>query len=122
VFHALIYAVFTTGTVLSNLYVPFHVALFHARSVAHRYNICSQSVLFVNHDPFKYGVQLLKHAAALVQLYFAVHKFVSVCVILIDMFAFFHVVLLFVALITGFTVSYIIAAALYTLDTLAKLS
>ncbi len=118
--HALIYAVFTTGNVLSNLYVPLRVDEFHAKSVAHRYNICSQSVLFVNHDQFPYTVPFQQ--SLLSHLYLAVHKFVSVCVILIDIFAFFHVADAFVQLIHGLIVSYIIGAALYALDTLAKLS
>lgn len=106
--HALIYAVFIVGNVLSNLYVPFHVALFHARSVAHRYNILSHSVLSVITVPLVYVVHALKQLAALTRLYFAVHAFVSVCVNVMEIFAFFHVVEELVALTTGFVVSKII--------------
>ncbi len=118
VFHTLIYAVFTTGFVLSSLYVPFHVLLFHAKSVAHKYNVWFHSVLCVIVALFEYPIPLLKQFAALVQLYFAVPGFASVCVNVIDIFAFFRVVDEFVALILGAIVSYTIHDALYAVDRL----
>lgn len=103
--HALIYAVFIVGNVLSNLYVPFHVALFHAKSVAHRYNVLSHSVLSEIKDPFEYEPPALIQFAALTRLYFAVPVFASVCVNIIEIFVFFHVVEELVALTTGLMVS-----------------
>lgn len=96
------------GFVLSNLYVPFHVLLFPARSLAHTYNVLSHSVLSVITVPFVYTVPFAVQSPALTQLYFAVHVFASVCVNTIEISAFFHVVELFVALIVGTIVSYIV--------------
>jgi len=96
------------GNVLSNLYIPFHVDAFHAKSVAHKYNTLSHSVLSVITVPFVYTVPALVQSTALIQLYFAVHVFVSVDVNVIEISAFFHVVELFVALIVGTIVSYVL--------------
>ena len=94
------------GTVLSNLYVPFRVDVFPAKSFAHTYNILSHSVLSVITVPFVYVVPALVQSPALIQLYLAVHVFVSVCVNVILISAFFHIVELLLALIVGTIVSY----------------
>jgi hypothetical protein len=93
------------GFVLSNLYVPLHVLLFVAKSVAHKYKTLSHSVLSVITVPFVYTVPAAVQFAALIQLYFAVPVFASKCVNVIEISAFFHVVELFVALIVGAIVS-----------------
>jgi len=93
------------GFVLSNLYVPLHVLLFVAKSVAHKYNVLSHSVLSVITVLFVYTVPAAVQFAALIQLYFAVPVFASVCVNVIEVSVFFHVVELFVALIVGAIVS-----------------
>ena len=94
------------GNVLSNLYVPFRVDVFPAKSFAHKYNVLSHSTLSVIIVPLVYVVPALVQSAALIQLYLDVHVFVSVFVNVIEISAFFHVVELFVALITGTIVSY----------------
>jgi hypothetical protein len=93
------------GFVLSNLYIPFHVLLFPAKSLAHKYNVLSHSVLSVIPLPFGYTVPFAVQSPALTQLYFDVPVFASVCVNTIPISAFFHVAELFVALIVGTIVS-----------------
>ena len=96
------------GFVLSNLYVHVRVDVFVAKSVAHKYNVLSHSVLSVIIVQLVYVVPALVQFAALIQLYLAVHKFVSVCVNTIEISAFFHVVEPLLAFITGTIVSYVV--------------
>jgi hypothetical protein len=96
------------GLVLSNLYVPLHVFVFIAKSVAHKYNFLSHSKLSVITVPFVYPVHDVVQCTSLVQLYLALHTLVSVCVNVIEISAFFHVVELLFALITGGILSYIV--------------
>jgi len=103
------------GLVLSNLYVPLHVDVIPAKSLAHKYNVLDHSVLSVIHDPFVYATPALVQSAALIQIYFAVHIFVSVCVNVIEISVFFHIAEPFLALITGTIVSYVLVIVFDTL-------
>lgn len=94
-----------TGNVLSNLYVPLHVLVFVAKSVAHKYKVLSHCVLSVIVPLFVYGVPTLVQSAALIQLYLAVPVFASVCVNVITISAFFHVKEPLLASIVGAIVS-----------------
>ena len=96
-----------TGFVKSTLYTPFHSPVFHARSLAHKYNVTHHTAGVIVF-PFINPVPLLKQCAALVQLYFAVHKFVSVCVNAIVGVVFLHVADALFALTTGFILSNIV--------------
>lgn len=60
-----------TGSTVSNLYVPFHVCVFHAASLTHKYNVFSHSVLYVIVHPLLKLVPLLVQSTALVHEYFA---------------------------------------------------
>jgi hypothetical protein len=97
-----------TGIVVSNLYVPFHVFVFHARSVEHIYNILSHTICHV----VAQFVNIVHHPkqSLLFHLYLDVHVFASVDVNVIVTALFLHVALLLFALTVGFTVSYIIDA------------
>lgn len=65
-----------TGSVGSILYCPFRVLVFPAQSLVHKYNILSHAdgVIIL---PLVNVVPALVQSPALIQLYFAVLKFVS---------------------------------------------
>jgi hypothetical protein len=70
VFHPAAVLIVVVGSLLSSLYVPFHVAVFHALSFAHKYNTFVHSVLHVITVPLLNDVPLLTQSAALVHEYF----------------------------------------------------
>ena len=95
-----------TGSALSNLYVPFHVAVFHALSFAHKYNVCVHSVLHVITVPLLKLVPFVQLESS--HLYFPYSNHAhplshTLNVILISLV--FQLLLLLSALTVGFVVS-----------------
>ena len=103
----------TLGATVSNLYVHIHDHVFHALSYAHRCRYHVHCVLRVSDAPFEYDVPFARHcanvvASLVVQYAFAplnVDHHASLTYFVIEIFAFFHAVELFVPLNVGLVVS-----------------
>ena len=98
------------GAVLSSLYVPFHVAVFHTRSLAHRYNVCDDSVVLLIWLPLEYAVPFRQ--SELSRLYFATFKYESLPLKVIVISELYRLALLLVAATIGTTLSYVVLIVL----------
>ena len=118
VFHHVGVLIVVTGLLLSNLYVPLHVALFHALSFAHKYNTCVHSLLPVITVPLLKLVPFPQ--SALSHLYFThvnhdTHPSLTLNVIAISPVYRVLVLLLF-ALTVGFSLSIHVTSAVHVLE------